>query len=235
MRAVRGRMGDLRSSAWTGRVLGHQQSRTVRPSSRWTTRSPSSDGVETWRIEIRASPRRGSSLPDLVRQVLSGTRVPTQELPFFGRGSGRIASPAHGRGRRPKVGGRGSRAHGTAAPCLKPCLPSPGALRAPASCCAPLRGARQCGRYAAVWATCGRPPGQARARAPSPRTVRPSPAKAPNMGCVRPVPSSKSPWPFLVTRRQSLVRAVAHTIASGSRIRKLFRISTASDAISTDK
>ena len=86
----------------------------------------------------------------------------------FGRGSGRIASPAQ-RERPPTEGRRERvRAHGTPAPCLKPCLPSPVALRAPASPrCAPLRGARQCGRYAAVWATCGRPPGQARARAPA--------------------------------------------------------------------
>ena len=41
MRAVRGRMGDLRSSAWTGACSGTSSPRTVRPSSRWTTRSPS--------------------------------------------------------------------------------------------------------------------------------------------------------------------------------------------------
>jgi len=52
---------------------------------------------------------------------------------FFGRGSGSIASPAQRQ--RPPTEGRRVRgcAHGTPAPCLKPCLPSPGALRAPAS------------------------------------------------------------------------------------------------------
>ena len=40
---------------------------------------------------------------------------------------------------------------------------------------------------------------------------------------------------FLVTSKQPLVRAVAHTMASGSRSRDALRISTASDAISVDK
>ena len=127
------------------------------------------DGVEPGESRSVPLPVGAHRYPDLCSQVLSGTRVPTQELPFFGRGSGRIASPAQ-RERPPTEGRRERvRAHGTPAPCLKPCLPSPGALRAPASRCAPLRGARQCGRYAAVWATCGRPPGQARARAPAVR------------------------------------------------------------------
>ena len=63
--------------------------------------------------------------------VLSRTRVAT--LLLFGRGSGRIVSPAQ-RERPPAAGRRVRvRAHRTPAPCLKPCLPSPSAPRAPAS------------------------------------------------------------------------------------------------------
>jgi hypothetical protein len=52
---------------------------------------------------------------------------------FFGRGRGRIASPA-ARERSPTEGRRVRVCtHETLAPCIKHCLPSPGALRAPAS------------------------------------------------------------------------------------------------------
>jgi hypothetical protein len=51
------------------------------------------------------SPPSAHRCPDLCSQVLSGTRVPTQGLPFFGRGSGRIASPAQ-RERPPTEGRR---------------------------------------------------------------------------------------------------------------------------------
>jgi hypothetical protein len=107
------------------------------------------EGVRALSVKPRSMPMlpilspTAHGYPDLCSQVLSGTRAPTQGLPFFGRSSGRIASPAQ-RERPPTEGRRERvRAHGTPAPCLKPCLPSPGALRAPASPrCAPLRGAR---------------------------------------------------------------------------------------------
>ena len=107
------------------------------------------EGVTALSVKPRSMPMlrilspTAHGYPDLRSQVVSGTRIPRQGLPFFGRSSGRIASPAQ-RERPPTEGRRERvRAHGTPAPCLKPCLPSPGALRAPASPrCAPLRGAR---------------------------------------------------------------------------------------------
>ena len=63
--------------------------------------------------------------PNLCSHFWSVTRVSTQALLFFGRGSGRIASPAQRE--RTTTEGRRVRAsaHGTKAPCSKPCLPSP--------------------------------------------------------------------------------------------------------------
>ena len=63
--------------------------------------------------------------PNLCSHFWSVTRVSTQGLLFFGRGSGRIASPAQRE--RPTTEGRRVRAsaHVAQAPCSKPCLPSP--------------------------------------------------------------------------------------------------------------
>jgi hypothetical protein len=71
--------------------------------------------------------------PNLCSHFWSATRVSTQGPLLFGRGSGRIASPAQRE--RPPTEGRRVRASAPAAqaPCSKPYLPSPGALRAPAS------------------------------------------------------------------------------------------------------
>ena len=63
------------------------------------------DGVEPGESRSVPLPVGAHRYPDLCSQVLSGTRVPTQELPFFGRGSGRIASPAQ-RERPPTEGRR---------------------------------------------------------------------------------------------------------------------------------
>jgi hypothetical protein len=68
-----------------------------------------------------------------VRESRAGLASRHRDSHFFGCGSGRVASPAQ-RERPPTEGRRVRvRAHGTPVPCLKPCLPSPGALRAPAS------------------------------------------------------------------------------------------------------
>jgi hypothetical protein len=77
--------------------------------------------------------RRARHYPNLCSHFWSATRVSTQGLLVFGRGSGRIASPAQRE--RPPTEGRRVRASAPAAqaPCSKPYLPSPGALRAPAS------------------------------------------------------------------------------------------------------
>jgi hypothetical protein len=81
----------------------------------------------------RPLPLPRSSLPKSLFALWSVTRVSRQGLLFFGRGSGHIASPAQRE--RPPTEGRRVRAiaHVAQTPCSKPCLPSPGALRAPAS------------------------------------------------------------------------------------------------------
>jgi len=157
------------------------------------------DGVEPGESRSVPLPVGAHRYPDLCSQVLSGTRVPTQELPFFGRGSGRIASPAQ-RERPPTEGRRErvprARNGGSVLEALSPLT------RRAARAGLPLRSAS---RGEAMRAVRGRM-GDLRSSAwtgacsgtSSPRTVRPSPAKAPNMGCVRPVPSSKSPWHSLL-------------------------------------
>jgi hypothetical protein len=81
-----------------------------------------------------ASPRESAHhYPDLCSHFWSVTRVLSQGLLFFGRSSGHIASPAQRE--RPPTEGRRVRAsaHVAQAPRSKPCLPSPGALHAPAA------------------------------------------------------------------------------------------------------
>jgi hypothetical protein len=84
----------------------------------------------------------------LIRDSRPDTGTPTlrpRQRPY--RLAARRAEGPPTAGRRVRV-----RAHGTPSPCLKPCLPSPGALRAPASPRgAPLRGARQYGRWRGRW------------------------------------------------------------------------------------
>ena len=64
-------------------------------------------GIEDLRASAEfASPRVAAHrCPDPCSHAVSGTRVPTQGLPFFGRGGGRIASPAQ-RERPPTEGRR---------------------------------------------------------------------------------------------------------------------------------
>jgi len=74
--------------------------------------------------------------PDLCSRVVNGTRGPETGTPIL---RPRQRPYRLARAARPPTEGRRERvrAHGTPALCLKPCLPSPGALRAPA----PLRSA----------------------------------------------------------------------------------------------
>jgi len=80
--------------------------RRVEKPTREARRERGSVARESVRPSPSLSPRsRGSSSPNLCSHFWSATRVSTQGPCFSAAGSGRIASPAQRRGRRPKVGG----------------------------------------------------------------------------------------------------------------------------------